>query len=89
MIVGLGALVVFFLRAVVVKVSGWDDKLSARVSEAIEPVAAKIDAISASLNDHTVAEAAYRGKSEAELVSLSARLERFESAGPGTNRRRG
>lgn len=88
LIVGLGALVVYFLRSFFEKVSSWDDKLSARVTEAIEPVSKKLDDLAGSLQAHTVAEAEYRGKSEAELLSLSDRLERFES-GPGPNRRRG
>lgn len=88
-ITALGVLVIFFLRAFFQKVSDWDEKLSERVAEAVQPVAEKIDRLSADLHAHLVAEAESRGKTEAELDSLDDRLERVETVALGVNRRRG
>lgn len=85
----LGASVIFFLRAFFEKVSAWDEKLAARVAEAVQPVSDKIDRLSADLHAHTVSEAESRGKTEAELDSQRDRLERVETVALGVNRRRG
>ena len=52
-------------------------------------LARAIDRLSADLHEHTVAEAENRGKTKAEIDSLSDRLERVETVALGVNRRRG